>query len=111
ANSRRSRGSNWRYRYPALLSQTSISVALAEGLQNALWSLGGAPLYHRSDSLSAAFRNLNGIFQYLHNLNPQGFRDRVVLTGISPRWRLCRLEKMSLTAKLMGPALKQSKVV
>ncbi len=34
-------------------------VALAEGLQNALWSLGGAPLYHRSDSLSAAFRNLN----------------------------------------------------
>lgn len=34
-------------------------VALAEGLQNALWSLGGAPLYHRSDSLSAAFRNLD----------------------------------------------------
>ncbi len=33
-------------------------VALAEGLQNALWFLGGAPLYHRSDSLSAAFRNL-----------------------------------------------------
>ena len=34
-------------------------VALAEGLQNALWSVGGAPLYHRSDSLSAAFRNLD----------------------------------------------------
>ncbi len=33
-------------------------VALAEGLQNALWSLGGAPAEHRSDSLSAAFRNL-----------------------------------------------------
>lgn len=33
-------------------------VALAEGLQNALWSVGGAPLYHSSDSLSAAFRNL-----------------------------------------------------
>lgn len=33
-------------------------VALAEGLQNALWSLGGAPHDHRSDSLSAAFRNL-----------------------------------------------------
>lgn len=33
-------------------------VALAEGLQNALWALGGAPLEHRSDSLSAAFRNL-----------------------------------------------------
>ena len=33
-------------------------VALAEGLQNALWALGGAPVEHRSDSLSAAFRNL-----------------------------------------------------
>ncbi len=34
-------------------------VALAEGLQNALWLLGGAPHEHRSDSLSAAFRNLD----------------------------------------------------
>ena len=34
-------------------------VALAEGLQNALWALGGSPLDHRSDSLSAAFRNLD----------------------------------------------------
>jgi hypothetical protein len=33
-------------------------VALAEGLQNALWALGRTPLQHRSDSLSAAFRNL-----------------------------------------------------
>ena len=33
-------------------------VALAEGLQNALWSLGGVPREHRTDSLSAAFRNL-----------------------------------------------------
>jgi hypothetical protein len=33
-------------------------VALAEGLQNALWALGGVPEQHRSDSLSAAFRNL-----------------------------------------------------
>src|SRR5271154_1028964 len=34
-------------------------VALAEGLQNALWALGGVPLDHRSDSLSAAFLNLD----------------------------------------------------
>ena len=33
-------------------------VALAEGLQNALWSLGGTPAEHRTDSLSAAFCNL-----------------------------------------------------
>jgi hypothetical protein len=34
-------------------------VALAEGLQNALWALGGTPKEHRSDSLSAAFCNLD----------------------------------------------------
>jgi hypothetical protein len=34
-------------------------VALAEGLQNAFWSLGGVPREHRTDSLSAAFRNLD----------------------------------------------------
>ena len=32
--------------------------AVAEGLQEALWRLGGAPLEHRTDSLSAAFKNL-----------------------------------------------------
>jgi hypothetical protein len=31
--------------------------ALASGLENALRLLGGAPREHRSDSLSAAFRN------------------------------------------------------
>ena len=34
-------------------------TALAEGLQNALWTLGGVPHDHRTDSLSAAFRNLD----------------------------------------------------
>ncbi len=34
-------------------------TALARSLQNALWSLGGVPAEHRSDSLSAAFRNLD----------------------------------------------------
>jgi hypothetical protein len=33
-------------------------TALAENLQNALFSLGGVPGEHRTDSLSAAFRNL-----------------------------------------------------
>ena len=32
--------------------------ALAENLQTALWSLGGVPQEHRTDSLSAAYRNL-----------------------------------------------------
>ena len=34
-------------------------TALAENLQNALWALGGVPDEHRSDSLSAAYRNLD----------------------------------------------------
>jgi hypothetical protein len=33
--------------------------ALAENLQAALWSLGGVPHEHRTDSLSAAYRNLD----------------------------------------------------
>ncbi|MGJ7512729.1 IS21 family transposase, partial [Variovorax sp. GT1P44] len=33
--------------------------ALSKGLQNALWQAGGAPQEHRSDSLSAAFKNLS----------------------------------------------------
>jgi hypothetical protein len=32
-------------------------TALAEGLQEALWLLGGSPSEHRTDSLSAAFKN------------------------------------------------------
>jgi len=34
-------------------------TALAEGLQNALQQLGGAPAGHRTDSLSAGFKNLS----------------------------------------------------
>lgn len=33
-------------------------TALTEGLQDALWQLGGAPHTHRTDRLSAAYRNL-----------------------------------------------------
>ncbi|MCP3965206.1 MAG: IS21 family transposase [Lentisphaerae bacterium] len=32
--------------------------ALSEGLQDALWRLGGVPREHRTDSLSAAFKNM-----------------------------------------------------
>lgn len=47
-----------RWRHAEVVLGGESFVALAEGLQNALWALGGAPLEHRSDSLSAAFRNL-----------------------------------------------------
>ena len=34
-------------------------TALTEGLQEALWQLGGSPREHRTDRLSAAYRNLS----------------------------------------------------
>ncbi len=48
-------------------------VALAEGLQNALWALGGAPREHRSDSLSAAYCNLDRAAQEDLTSRYQGF--------------------------------------
>jgi hypothetical protein len=35
-------------------------IGLSSGLQNALWACGGVPQIHRTDSLSAAYRNLGG---------------------------------------------------
>src|ERR1700693_1233170 len=49
--------SGWEHAHVVLGGESF--VALAEGMQNALWALGRAPLLHRSDSLSAAFRNLD----------------------------------------------------
>ncbi|MEO6064517.1 MAG: IS21 family transposase [Lysobacterales bacterium] len=49
--------SGWRHAEVVLGGESF--AALARGLQNALWQLGGVPQEHRTDSLSAAFRNLN----------------------------------------------------
>jgi len=49
--------SGWEHAHVVLGGESF--VALAEGLQNALWGLGGVPHEHRSDSLSAAFCNLD----------------------------------------------------
>ena len=46
------------FEYASVVLGGESYVALAEGLQNALWELGGVPQEHRTDSLSAAFRNL-----------------------------------------------------
>lgn len=49
--------SKWSY-MKVIIGRESYS-GLAEGLQEALHSLGGSPLEHRTDSLSAAFKNLS----------------------------------------------------
>lgn len=56
-------------------------TALAEGLQNALWCLGGSPKEHRTDSLSAAFKNLSSEDE---NDQTQRYRDFCVYYGMTP---------------------------
>lgn len=48
-----------RWSYVKVILGGESYEALAEGLQEALWRLGGAPLEHRTDSLSAAYKNLD----------------------------------------------------
>ena len=48
-----------RWEYVEVVEGGESFVALSMGLQNALWQAGGAPREHRTDSLSAAFKNLD----------------------------------------------------
>lgn len=47
-----------KWEYAKVISGGESFPALAEGLQSALIELGGAPKTHRTDSLSAAYKNL-----------------------------------------------------
>ncbi|MDS0862969.1 IS21 family transposase [Burkholderia pseudomultivorans] len=47
-----------RWEYACVVEGGESFEALANGLQNALWQAGGCPREHRTDSLSAAFKNL-----------------------------------------------------
>jgi len=47
-----------RWEYAEVVEGGESFEALSKGLQNALWQAGGAPCEHRTDSLSAAFKNL-----------------------------------------------------
>ena len=53
--------SNWE---SVSLCASESFEALSEGLQNALWELGGVPRKHRSDSLSAAVNNLSATREF-----------------------------------------------
>ena len=48
------------WQYAQIIQGGESFVALSEGLQNALAASGGAPKEHRTDSLSAAYRNSGG---------------------------------------------------
>ena len=45
------------WEYAGIVEGGESFTALAEHLQNALWILGGVPVEHRTDSLSADFKN------------------------------------------------------
>jgi hypothetical protein len=47
------------WQYVQVIKGGESFVALASGLKNALQLSGGAPKIHRTDSLSAAYKNLN----------------------------------------------------
>ena len=51
---------SYRWQYAQIVQGGESFVALSEGLQNALAASGGAPKEHRTDSLSAAYRNSGG---------------------------------------------------
>jgi hypothetical protein len=46
------------WRHVTIIDTGESFMALSTGLQAALWALGGVPEEHRTDSLSAAFKNL-----------------------------------------------------
>jgi hypothetical protein len=48
------------WQYVQVIQGGESFIALSEGLQNALTACGGVPQEHRTDSLSAAYRNLGG---------------------------------------------------
>lgn len=48
------------WRYAQIIEGGESFVALSEGLQNAFAACGGVPQQHRTDSLSAAYRNMGG---------------------------------------------------
>jgi hypothetical protein len=59
--------------------------ALSEGLQNALWELGGVPLIHRTDRMTAAINNLTELADFQKSyealLRHYGMEGRKIQTG------------------------------
>jgi hypothetical protein len=53
--------SNWEH---ATICYSESFESLSDGLQNALWELGGVPAAHRTDSLSSAVNNMNDLEEF-----------------------------------------------
>lgn len=67
------------WQYVKVVQGGESFTALTEGLQDALWQLGGVPQTHRTDRLSAAYRNLQA-----HDDAAVGYRAFCNHYGIDP---------------------------
>jgi hypothetical protein len=74
--------SNWE---TGTICQSESLASLSEGLQNALWELGGAPRLHRTDRMTAAVNNLTEQAEFQKNyeslLRHYGLEGRKIQTG------------------------------
>lgn len=68
--------SNWE---TATICYGESFESLSEGLQNALWELGGVPATHRTDSLSAAVNNMSDLDAFTARY--QGLLDYYGMAG------------------------------
>jgi len=74
--------SNWE---TGTICQSESFASLSEGLQNAIWELGGVPLLHRTDRMTAAVNNLTEQADFQKNyqtlLRHYGLEGRKIQTG------------------------------
>ncbi len=74
--------SNWE---TGTVCQSESFASLSEGLQNALWELGGVPRLHRTDRMTAAVNNLSEQAEFQRNyqalLRHYGMEGRKIQTG------------------------------
>jgi len=74
--------SNWEH---VTLCFSESFASLSEGLQNALWELGGVPLLHRTDRMTAAVNNLTDLADFQKSyealLRHYGMEGRKIQTG------------------------------
>ena len=74
--------SNWE---TGTICYSESFAALSEGLQNALWELGGVPLLHRTDRMTAAINNLTELADFQKSyealMRHYGMEGRKIQTG------------------------------
>jgi hypothetical protein len=74
--------SNWE---TGTICQSESFASLSEGLQNALWELGGVPRMHRTDRMTSAVNNLTEQAEFQKNyqalLRHYGLEGRKIQTG------------------------------